>query len=186
MKSNVQIKYFRFDWSIYRLLVLNRGWKLYSHHIMIFEFVSSTWRKVELKTRFEKWITRNDVNGVSLFHLSYLIMLMVYQCFQRTPNVQIKSFMSDWSIYRLFVIDRGWKRDSPNNDIRISLLDVRHSWTKNAFWDVINMKWRQWCKFVSPFFSNKSYALPVLTKNTKCPYQVLYFWLVDLQIICAK
>jgi hypothetical protein len=109
---NVLIKYFMFDWSIYRLFVLNRGWKRDSIHIMIFQFVSSKWSKVKLKTCFETWITRNNVNGVSLFHLSYLITLMVYQCSQTTSNVQIKYFMFDWSINRLFVIDRSWKRDS--------------------------------------------------------------------------
>jgi hypothetical protein len=78
---------------------------------MIFVIVSSTCNMVELKTHFETWITRNDVNGVSWFHLSYLITLMAYLCSQRTPNVQIKYFMFDWPIYRQFELNRGWKRD---------------------------------------------------------------------------
>jgi hypothetical protein len=40
---------------------------------------------------------------------------------------------------------------SPNNDIGIYLPGRKHSWTKNAFWDLKNKKWRKWCKFVSPF-----------------------------------
>jgi hypothetical protein len=72
---SVQIKNFMFDWSFYRLFVLNGCWKHDSFQIMIFEYVCSTWSIVELKTRFETWIKRNDVNGVSLFHLFYLITL---------------------------------------------------------------------------------------------------------------
>jgi hypothetical protein len=104
--QNFQIKYFMFDWSIYILFVLNRAWKRDSLQIMIFVYISSTWIIVELKTRFETWITRNDVNGVSLYNLLYFIILMAYLCSQRTPNVQIKYFMFDWSIYRLFVLKR--------------------------------------------------------------------------------
>jgi hypothetical protein len=103
--------YFMFDWSIYRLFVLRRGWKLESFQIMLFEHVCSTWNSWT-KDAFETSITRNDVNGVKLFHLSYLITLMAYLCTQRTPNVQIKYFMIDWSIYRLFVLNTYWKRES--------------------------------------------------------------------------
>jgi hypothetical protein len=52
------------------------GCKRDSLQIMIFVNVCSTWSMVQLKTRFELSITRNDVNGVSLIHLSYLITLM--------------------------------------------------------------------------------------------------------------
>jgi hypothetical protein len=109
---NVQMKYFMFDWSIYRQYVLNRSCKRDSLQISIFVYVSSTWGIVELKTRLENWITRNDVNGVSLYHLFYLITLMAYLCSQRTPNVQIKYFVFHCSIYRLFELNTGWKIDS--------------------------------------------------------------------------
>jgi hypothetical protein len=79
---------------------------------MIFVNVGSTWCMVELKTLFQTWITRSDVNGVSLFHLSYLITLKAYLCSQWTTNGQIKYFTFDWSIYRLFVLNKGGKRDS--------------------------------------------------------------------------
>jgi hypothetical protein len=75
---NIQFKYLMFDWSIYRLFVLNRGWKHDSLQMMIFLNVCSTWSIVELKTRIETWITKNDVNGVSFFHLSYLLTLKAY------------------------------------------------------------------------------------------------------------
>jgi hypothetical protein len=84
---NTQIKYFKFYWSINRLLVLNRGWKHDFLQIMIFVYICSTWSIVEPKSRFETWITTNDVNGVSLFNIYYLIILMTYHCSQRTPNV---------------------------------------------------------------------------------------------------
>jgi hypothetical protein len=144
---NVQMKYFMFDWSIYELFVIDRGRKRDFLQIMIYVYVCSTWDIVELRTRFETWITRNDLNGVSLFHPSYLIRPMTYMCSQRTPNVQIKYFVFDWSIYRLFVLNRVWKRDSQNNEIHINLLDIRHSWTKNAFREFNNQKCRKWYMF---------------------------------------
>jgi hypothetical protein len=111
MTQNAQINYFMLDWSIYTLFLLNRGWKRESLQIIIFVHICSTWSIVEIKTRFEKWITRNDVYVVSLFNLSYLITLMACLCSQQTPKVQIKYFMFDWSIYRLFVLNMVWKRD---------------------------------------------------------------------------
>jgi hypothetical protein len=45
-------------------------------------------------------------------HLSYLITLIAYLCLQRTANAQINYFMLDWSLYTLFVLNRGWKHDS--------------------------------------------------------------------------
>jgi hypothetical protein len=63
---------------------------------------------------------------------------------------------------------------------------MRHSWTENAFWFVNNMKWRKWCRFVSPFLFNISYSLPLLTKDNRYRNQVFYVWLVDLHTICAN
>jgi hypothetical protein len=109
---HVQIKYFMFEYSIYRLFVLYTCRKRDSIQMMICVNVCSPCNIDELKTRFETWITRNDINGVSLFNLSNLIILMAYLCSQRTQNVQIKYFIFDWSIYSLFVLNTGWKRDS--------------------------------------------------------------------------
>jgi hypothetical protein len=109
---NVQIKYFMFDWSIYGLFVLNRAWKRDSLKIMIVLYVCPTCSVVKLKIWFETWKARNDVNGVSLFHLSYLITLMAYIRSEWTPNVQIENFLFDCSFYTLFILNRGWKRNS--------------------------------------------------------------------------
>jgi hypothetical protein len=109
---NVQIKYFTFDWSMYRIFVLYTGWKHDSLQMIIFVNVFPTWSIFSLKTRFEASITRNDVNGVSLFHLPYLITFMAYLCSQWTPNVQINYFMFDWSILALSILNRGCKRVS--------------------------------------------------------------------------
>jgi hypothetical protein len=112
---------------------------------------------------------------------------MAYLCTQRTRKVQIKYFMFEWSIYRLFVTYRSWKTClPPNNDIRICLFDMRHIWTKNAFWDLNNKKWRKWCNFILSFLFNDSYGLPVLTMGTNCPNQVIYVCLVDLHYICIN
>jgi hypothetical protein len=110
--ANVQIKYFTFDCSIYRLFVQNKVLKRDSLQMMIFVNVCSSRCMVQLKPHFETSVTRNDVYGVILLHLSYLITLMVYLCSQCTPKCQINYFMFDWSIYRLFVLNRGWKHDS--------------------------------------------------------------------------
>jgi hypothetical protein len=109
---NVQIKYVMFDWSIYRLFVLNMVRKLDSFQMNVFVYCSSTWSMLQLKTCFEASITRNDAYGVSLIHLSYLITLLAYLCSQWTLNAQINYFMLDWSIYTLFVLNRGCKHDS--------------------------------------------------------------------------
>jgi hypothetical protein len=108
---NVEIKYFIFHWSIYRPFLLNWGWKIAYLQIIIFVYVCSSWGIVVLKTWFNTWKARNDANGVNLFHLSYLITLMAYLCWQWTPNVQIKYFMFDWLSYRSFVLNTAWKRD---------------------------------------------------------------------------
>jgi hypothetical protein len=107
----VQIRNFMCDWSIYRLFVLNTGWRRDSLQMMIFVNVHSTCIVVDLKTCFETWIRRNDVKNVNLFPFSYLITLMAYLCSQCAPNVQIMYSTFGWSIYRLFVLNRGWKLD---------------------------------------------------------------------------
>jgi hypothetical protein len=107
---NVQIKYFMFDWYIYRLFVLNRGRKPDSFQIMICVHNCATWSIVEFKTRFETWITWNYVNSVCLFHLSYLITLRAYLCSQWTPIVHIKYFMFDLYIQTISA-KKAWKRD---------------------------------------------------------------------------
>jgi hypothetical protein len=169
--QTVQIKYFMFDWSIYRLFVLNRDWKRDSLQIMIFVYVWSSWSIVELKTRFETWIKRNDVNGVSLINFPYLINLMAYLCSQWTPRVQINYFMFDWTIYRLFVLNRGCKFDSPNNDIRTNLLDMRHIKTKNAVWVANNKKKRKWWLFhLSYLITLKAYLSSQWTLNVQINY----------------
>jgi hypothetical protein len=78
-----------------------------------------------------------------LYHFSYLIILMSYLCSQWKPTVQIKYFMLDWTIYRLFVLNRGWKIDCLPIMIFVCLIDSRHN-RINAFWDVNNKKKRKW------------------------------------------
>jgi hypothetical protein len=98
--------YFMFDRSNYRLFVLNRWCILFSHQIMIFVYVCSTWGIVELQTRFETCITRNDVNGVSLYSPSLFINtngLPVLRIHTKSPN-QVLCY---W-----LVLNRDWKRDS--------------------------------------------------------------------------
>jgi hypothetical protein len=48
----------------------------------------------------------------NFFNIYYLITFKSYLCSQRIPNVQMKSFMFDWTIYTPFVLNRDWKRDS--------------------------------------------------------------------------
>jgi hypothetical protein len=112
---------------------------------------------------------------------------MAYLFSKHTPNVQVKYFMIHWSIYRLFVLNTGWKLDSIQMmNIRKCLFDMKNGSTENAFWDVNNKKWRVWCMFVSPFLFNNTYGLLVLTIDTNCPNELFYVWLVELQTICAK
>jgi hypothetical protein len=121
----VQIVYFIFDWPFYRLFLLNRCRKLEPLQMMIFEHVCSTCSLVELKTRFETWIRRNALHGVNLFLFCYLITLTTYLGSQWAANVQMKCFKFDWSVNRLLVLNRGWKRDS--HQMMIFVLFVRNA-----------------------------------------------------------
>jgi hypothetical protein len=161
-------------WSIYRLFVLHTGRKLDSLQMIIIVNVCSSWSIFQLKTRFEASITTKDVNGVTFFHLPNLITLGL-------PVLTMDTKCPNQVLYDWLVLNRGWKRDSPNNDIRICLLDMRHSWTKNDLRDVNYKKWRKWSKFVSLFLFNNTYGLPVFKMETKSPNQVCHDWEVDLQ-----
>jgi hypothetical protein len=121
---NVQIKFSMFDRTIYKQFVPNTAWKPDSLQMMIFVNVCSTWSMVELKTLLGTWITRNDVNGLSLFHLCYLIMLMVFLCSQWSSNLLIKYFMYDLSICRRFVLNRVRKRNSMQILLLVWLLNL--------------------------------------------------------------
>jgi hypothetical protein len=74
----------------------------------------------------------------------------------------------------------------PNDDVRKGLTDMKLGSTKNACWDVNKKEWNKWCEYDSPFLFNETYVLHVLTKDTKCPNEVFYVWLVDLQAICVR
>jgi hypothetical protein len=100
------------------------------------------------------------------------------------PNQLSYGWLVDLQTFCVKQVLESWL--FPINDIRTCFLDMKHSWTKNAFWDMNNKKLRKWCKFVTPFLFIKTYGLTVLRKDTKCPNQVFYVSLVDLQIICAK
>jgi hypothetical protein len=132
-----------FDKSIYRLLVLNTASKCNSLQIMVFVNICSTWSMVQLNTRFGTWITRNDVNGVGLFHLYYLIILMAYLFSQRIrkfPNQVFNVWLVDLQTMCGKKCLETWY--SPNDYIRKYLLVMKHVWNKNAFWDVNNKEWR--------------------------------------------
>jgi hypothetical protein len=114
---NVQNKFFMFVWSIFTIFVLNLGWRRDSLQIMVFVYVCLTRNIDELKTRFEKWITRNDVNGVRLFQFLFnktygLSALTSDTKFPNQLHVQIKYFMCVLLIFTLFVLNRSWKRES--------------------------------------------------------------------------
>jgi hypothetical protein len=122
--TKFQFKYIIFDWLLYRLFVLNRSWKSDSLQIMTFVHICSTWSIDELKTRFETWITWNDVNGNWFTYLIYL-------CSHCERNDQIKYFMFDWSIYGLFALNRCSKLESFQIMIFVNLC-----WT----WDIVELK----------------------------------------------
>jgi hypothetical protein len=165
--------------------VLNSAWKRDSLLVIIFLNVSSTWSIVELNTRYEAWIKRNDVNGVSLFHLSYLITPMAYLCSQWTPNVQIKYFTFAWSIYRLIVINRAWKLDSLQIIIFVtlcSILGIGELKTPFDPWitksNVIGVSLFHLSYLITLLASVCSQRTPMSKSSILC--------LVDLQPNCAK
>jgi hypothetical protein len=90
----------------------------------------STWSMVHLKVRFETSVTRNDVNGVSLFNLCYLITLLSYTTEIKCPNqvfyvwlVDLKSICAKYGLETCF---------TPNDDIRKCLLVMMHGSIENA------------------------------------------------------
>jgi hypothetical protein len=171
---NVKINYIIFDWSISRLVVLNRGWKPEPLQIIIWVFVYSSFSIVKLKTPFETCITRNGVNGVcfiSLFIFNNIYGLPVFTMDTKCPNqVFYVSLVDLQTICAKYWLET-WH--SPNKNIRIYLLDMKHSWTEVAFWDVKSNEWRKWCKFFLPYLINNSYGLHVLT--TDINFQIMYF-----------
>jgi hypothetical protein len=156
---NVQIKYFMFDWSIYSIFVLNTVWKHDSLQMMIFVYVCSTYSIIELKTLIETWIARNDVNGVCWFRLSFLITIwhwslhlnlltMGTKCQNQVMYVWLVDLQTICTKYEL----ETWL--PPNDDIRICLLDMQRSWTKNIIWNLKSKKWSKWCILVSILIFN--------------------------------
>jgi hypothetical protein len=129
----------------------------------------------------KKW--RKWCKIISLF---YIITILSYLCSQRTANDQFKYFMFDWSIYNLFVLNRGWKRDSLQIMIFVYICstlgidELKTRFDMGITRNVVNGV----C--LCHYLSNNTYGFPVLTKDTKCPSHVFYDWFVDLQIICAK
>jgi hypothetical protein len=90
---------------------------------------------------------------------------------QWTPNVQMKYFIFDWSIYRLLVLNYVGKHVSPNTYIRTCLLDRRVSWTKCVFWDAKNKKRRKFCKFrLSYLITHMAYLWSQRTPNVQIEY----------------
>jgi hypothetical protein len=65
---------------------------------MLFVYVSSTWKIVELKTRIEAWITKNEINGVIFSHLSDLITLMAHNVHQISKSI-ILCLISPSTVY---------------------------------------------------------------------------------------
>jgi hypothetical protein len=121
------------------------------------------------------------------FTFLIVITALAYLCSQLAPLVQIRYIMFDWSIYRLFVLNKAWKPDILQIMIFVyvcSTCSVFGIKTRFETWITWNEVSRG--KFVSPFLFNNSYGLPVLTMGNKCPNHLFYVWLVVLQTIWAK
>jgi hypothetical protein len=166
-------------WSILCLICRSAGYLGYIEagiltlQIMIFVYVCSTWGIVELKTRFETWITRNDVYGVTLFHLYYLITLMAYLCSQRLQTYTIRILFWLVDLQTICAKYRLEMRIHPRDNIRKCLLDMRHRWTKNAFWDV---KGRNYINGVSLFHLSYLITLIAYLWSQWTPYvHINYF-----------
>jgi hypothetical protein len=145
----IQIKYFMFNWWIYRLFVQNTTLKRNSVQMMIFVNICSTWSMVYIKDAFwyvsiKKW--RKWCKWVSPFSFNNTHGLPVLSLDTKRPNQVFYVWLVD---LQTTCAKLGLETClSPNNDIRICVLDVRHSWTKYAFWDVNNKIWIKWCKFI--------------------------------------
>jgi hypothetical protein len=147
---NIQIKYFMFDWWIYRLFALNKTLKRNSVQMMIFVNVCSTWSLVYIKDTFwyvsnKRW--RKWCKFVSTFSFNNTYGLPVLTMDTRCPNQLFYVWLVD-----LHTICAKLCLETFSLQIMIFVCfpDLRHIWTKYAFWDVNIKKWRKWCKYVSP------------------------------------
>jgi hypothetical protein len=165
-KPNVQIMYFVFRWSIYCLFVLNTAWKRYSLQMYVVRKCFLDMKHGSTKNAFwdvnnKKWRIWCKFVSPFLFNNAYGLPVLIMDT--KCPN---EVFMFDWSIYRLFVLNRGWKLDSlqimtflcfppwsivelktrfekwitRNGVSIIYLVDMRHSRSKDVFWDWITIR----------------------------------------------
>jgi hypothetical protein len=130
---------------------------------MLFVYVCWTCSVIKLETRFETWIARIIINDVYWFQISYLVtgsaLAITFKCAHKSKhfrNLVLYVWLGDlqtiWTKYGL----KTWL--PPNNDIRICLLDMQHSWTKNAIWILNNKKWSKWCILVSILLLNNCFS----------------------------
>jgi hypothetical protein len=110
---------------VYILFVINTGWIRDSLQMLLYVNVCST-IKAFWDVNNKKW--RIWCKFVSPLSLKTFI---AYLSSQTTPNFQIKYFMFDWSIYRLFVLNRGWKRDS------LQIMIFVYIWST---WGIVDLK----------------------------------------------
>jgi hypothetical protein len=167
-------------------IALNTGWKYYSLQMMIFVYVCSTFSVVDLKTRFEMWIIRNHINDVNLFLFSYLITLRLYLCSHWTPNAQNAYLIFDWSNYRLFLLNKGWKLETlqmvifvhVSSTCRVAKLKTRYeTWITRNVVNGVNLF------HLSYLITLTTYLCSQWAPNVKFKYLV---WLVDLHNFFAK
>jgi hypothetical protein len=129
--------------------VLNTTLIRNSVQIMIFVNVSPIWNMLYIKDAFRNVSNKKWSICYRFVSFSHLITLLAYLCSQWTPNVLIKYFyfclVDPQSIWPKLGLETCLP---PNNDIRIYLRGMRHSWTKYAFWDVNNTNWCKCCNIV--------------------------------------
>jgi hypothetical protein len=149
--------------------------------------VCSTWSMVELKTRFETWITRNEVNGVSFLNFFYLINLPALTTNTKCPN----QLFHVWFVYLQTICAKYGLETwfSPNNDIRKCMLYMMHGSNKNAFWDMNNKRGRKWCTFfhLSYLITLIVYLCSQWTSNIQIKYFMVdwsIYWLFVLNRGC--
>jgi hypothetical protein len=151
-----------------------------SLQMMIFLYVFSTCRAVDLKTQFVTWIERSDVNGVYWFHFPYLITLLAYLCSQMARLVQIRYFMFDWTIYRIFVLNYAWKRYSLEMLIFVCLYDMQPRWLKTRF-----RIWIAWNGVNGAYTFHLSYLITVLALYIKVTSVPQGYKILKSSILCV-
>jgi hypothetical protein len=156
----------------FHTICAKQGWKRETFQIMIIAclpVMSHIWTKNAFwDVSNRKWCTWCKNVSPLLYNNTYGLPMLTMDT--KCPKQVFFVWMFD--LHNICAKQRLETWITPNNGIRTCLLDMSHIWTKKAFWDVNNRKWRKWCKIVSISYLTtlKAYLCSQFTRNMQNNY----------------